>query len=165
MLTHVDFISKALFEETPARPLRAVISIGNPAEWPPNRLSGYARTLRLEFLDCDREGLARWGFPEEALMQPEQMAELIAFIRGLVADARPWQLLVHCHLGSSRSAAVALLAQEMGGCLFERHADAHYANLHVLELANERLELRITRPPLPTEDHLYLPSSKVLLPD
>lgn len=164
MLTHVDFVSKAVFEETPARAGRAVISIGNPAEWPPAKFRDHERALRVEFLDCDQEGLSRWGYPEEALMQPEQFAEVLGFIQGLAQAREPWQLLVHCHMGASRSAAVALVAHVLTGCQFDRLADAHYANLHVLELAQAALGVAIERPPLPNDDHPYLPSTKVLLP-
>lgn len=163
MIEAVDFVSKAVFVEAKPRPGWAAISIGNPAEMAPRQLGSYLHALRMDFLDCDLAGLAKWGYPEEALCQPEQVSELLAFVRERHADPAPSRILVHCHMGSSRSAAVALVVAHMTGCDFPRAADTHFANLHVLALAGAQLGVVLNRPPQPAGSHEYLPAFRIML--
>lgn len=158
MLVAVDFISKAAFERIhPAQDL-AVLSIGNPAELPPDAFYAYENALRMEFLDCDRAGLEKWGFPEEALCTVEQMNEMLEYLERLHQAAEPLRLVVHCHMGASRSAAVALIAHAVTGCEFPRQAEANFANTHILELAQTARDIQVTAPPTPGPDYVYLPS-------
>lgn len=160
MLIAVDFISRDEFRalKTPLPDL-AAISIGDPAEMPPDALYHYKEKLRMEFLDCDREGLEKWGFPEEALCTPEQVQEIIDFVARLHAQPAPLRLVVHCRMGASRSAAVALLVHSLTQAEFPRHADAHYANTHIVQLAEAALHCRIEIPQklIGDEPHPYLP--------
>lgn len=160
MITAVDFIARDVFAElkAPAQDM-AAISIGDPAEMPPDNLYRFGKALRLEFLDCDLEGLDKWGFPEEALCTREQVAELVAFVAELQAQPSKHRLVVHCRMGASRSAAVALVVHAMTQCDFPRYEDAHYANTHVVQLAADALGQAI---PIPKklegdEPHPYLP--------
>lgn len=162
MIEAVDFVSKATFDGIVPCPSWAAISIGNPAETPPRKLASYARALRLEFLDCEEEDLLAWGMPPEVLCQPEQVTELVRFIQAVHADPLPCQVLVHCHLGCSRSAAAALVVAHLTQCAFPREPDAHFANQRLLTLASAQLGVPLSRPPL-LPDHSYLPSSKALL--
>lgn len=160
MLTAVDFISRDAFEKVgPAADL-AVISIGDPAEWPPKNLHKHERALRMEFLDCDLDGLAQWGYPAEALCTLQQVQEMVAFIRALHAEPEARRLVVHCRMGASRSAAVALMAQAMTGCDMPRRPEANWANTHVLLLANEELGLNLQPPPAPDGNvYMFLPGA------
>lgn len=158
MLTALDFISKAVFEElTPALGV-AVISIGDPASYPPAQLARYQRFLRLEFLDCERAMVEADGIPEEALCQLDQIAGVVDFVQSLTHSNQDWRLIVHCYAGSSRSAAVALLAHAMTDTQFPRHQDAHYANTHVVALGAALLGRPIAIPVKATngEPHPYL---------
>lgn len=162
MIEAVDFISKETFQTLrPAESGWAALSLGNPAEMPPDNLHHFAAALRLEFMDLTLDTLERYGMPPEVLCQPEQMAEVVRFIQALHASPAPIRLVVHCHMGLSRSAALALMAHEMTGCAFPRKADAHYANRHLVSLATAHLGAPLTPPPIPDIEsvHAYLPKA------
>lgn len=162
MIEAVDFISKETFGGLrPADSGWAALSLGNPAEMPPANLPLFAAALRLEFMDLTPDTLERYGFPPEVLCQPEQIAEVASFIQALHANPAPIRLVVHCHMGLSRSAALALMAHEMTGCAFPRKADAHYANRHLVSLATAHLGAPLTPPPIPDihSVHEYLPKT------
>ncbi|GBG14848.1 methylamine utilization protein MauD [Novimethylophilus kurashikiensis] len=136
----------------------AVISIGDPAQLPPSQFYGHAHALRLEFLDNELEDLAIHGIPAEALCSLEQVESAVHFIRELHASPQSYRLVVHCRMGASRSAAIALVAHSMTQCHFPRWAEANYANKHVLLLAQDILGIQIAVPPFPY-DYDYLPSA------
>lgn len=155
MLIAVDFISRDAFERVvPAADL-AVISIGDPAECLPITLHQHAQTLRMEFLDCDLAGLVKWGYPAEALCSLQQLEQMVAFIREVHEAPAPRRLVVHCRMGASRSAAVALVAQAITDCDMPRRAEANYANTHVLMLAQQLIGLEIS-PPTAPDGNLYV---------
>lgn len=160
MIEAVDFIARDVFADIKApAPDMAAVSIGDPAEMPPDNLARFANGLRMEFLDCDMEGLEKWGFPEEALCTREQFEALRAYVTRLHAEPKGYRMVVHCRMGASRSAAVALVIHAMTQCEFPRYDDAHFANTHVVLLAEQALGQAI---PIPKklegdEPHPYLP--------
>lgn len=158
MLAAVDFVAQDVFETlAPARDLVAV-SIGDPGQAPPANLAGFSTSLRLEFLDCGQDDVEH-GVPEPVLCSPAQMGQLIDFVRARHATADVVRLVVHCRMGSSRSAAAALVAYYLTQCDFPRHPDAHHANRHIVALAARALGADIAVPCKCTdgEPHPYLP--------
>lgn len=160
MLEAVDFISLDTFRnlQPEGTPL-AALSLGSPAEMPPSNLRLFRDALRLEFVDLTEATLNRYGYPPEALCQPEQMAEAIAFVKALHEKESPVRLVVHCHMGLSRSAGMALMAHALTQCAFPRYGDSYYANSHVVGLARAQLNTTIQVPPIPTpeDNHENLP--------
>lgn len=149
MLSSVDFISLETFKGTAIASDMAVISIGDPASTPPNLEHGVP-ALRVEFLDLTPDELAQYDMPEDCLISENEVTQILAFIEGLVRANERYRLVVHCHKGYSRSAAVALVVQAMAGCEFPRKLDAYDANTYVLQLASQQLQKDIARPKAPT---------------
>lgn len=159
MLAAVDFVAQDVFETlAPARDLVAV-SIGDPAQAPPANLAGFSNALRLEFLDCDQHDVEHQGVPEAVLCSLAQMDQLIEFVRARHAAPEVLRLVVHCRMGSSRSAAAALVAHHLTQCTFPRHPDAHHANSHIVGLAARALgaDIAVPRKSTDGEPHAYLP--------
>jgi predicted protein tyrosine phosphatase len=159
MICCVDFVSLDVFQAlTPAQDMLA-ISIGDQDDAAPANMSGFPAALRLEFLDCDEVDVADYGMPVEVLFSTVQLAQLISFVGTYHADPQRYRLVVHCRLGSSRSAAVALVAHHLTLCDFPRHPDAHHANGHVLRLASNAVgTVTAPRKVAGPEPHPYLPS-------
>lgn len=88
-----------------------VLSILDPGEAEPEAYYKFDRHRRLDlrFHDIIEEQ------PEMLAPQPDHVRELLAFGRELDADPRPTHLIVHCHMGVSRSSAsmMLLLAQAL----------------------------------------------------
>ncbi len=161
MIEAVDFVSLATFEALKPTERMVALSIGDPAQMPPANLVQFAAWRRDEFLDCEPEDLEQWGIPEEALCSLEAVTQMRDYIALLHGGSVRYRLVVHCRMGSSRSAAVALMAHAMTGCDFPRHADAHFANKHVVALARLALGTDIVIPEKlqGDEPHPYLPLS------
>lgn len=159
VLTALDFVSQAVFERIEPTPTLAVVSIGDPAQPPPDRLPQFQQVLRLEFLDLEPDDAEDCDIADENLFSPAQLLALTAYVQGLHQQAAHYRLVVHCHAGISRSAAVALVAHHITNCDFPRHLDAHYANRHVIRVAESALPGCISIPPAPRgeEPHLYQP--------
>lgn len=149
MLASVDFISLETFKGAAIASDMAVISIGDPASTPPNLEHGVP-ALRIEFLDMTPEELAEYGMPADCLIAESEVAQILAFIEGLMRADDRYRLVVHCNKGYSRSAAVALVVHAMTGCEFPRRLDAYDANTYVLQLASQQLQKNVTRPAAPT---------------
>lgn len=148
MLASVDFISLETFKGTAIASDMAVISIGDPASTPPNLAHGVP-ALRMEFLDLTPDELEQYGMPVDCLIAENEVAQILAFIEGLVRASDRYRLVVHCNKGYSRSAAVALVVHAMTGCEFPRKLDAYDANTYVLQLASKQLQKDVTRPDAP----------------
>ncbi|KVP97041.1 hypothetical protein WJ97_14580 [Burkholderia ubonensis] len=159
MITAVDFIALDTFSELVPALDMAAVSIGDPAQMPPGNLAAFPTALRLEFLDIEPAEVDVHGFPEEVLCSRGQMAELLDFVRARHAEQQRYRLVVHCRMGSSRSAAVALVVFQLTQCEFPRRRDAHYANRHVVQLAEYALRepIEIPRKLEGDEPHPYLP--------
>lgn len=144
-MDQVIFLPRAMAQQMPPPPGSAMISISSSDEPLATFQSGWEGLLRLKFDDIDtpKSGLVLFG--------PDHAWEVFQFIEDLVVDPQIRNLYVHCTLGVSRSAAVALFAAEHLGCPCFRHTAKvslqtwpHY-NRRVLRLlqaeaAGERLE-------------------------
>lgn len=99
-MQRIVFISRAEAEKLMADPEWAVISISEPAGTPAQLAEGWADVLRLEFVDADEHC-------EDGELFSTQMAKaVLTFAEHAVNQGQ--SLLVHCHAGVSRSAAVAV---------------------------------------------------------
>lgn len=99
MVKEVVFMSKKNAELEPSRANWAVISIYDYFQEPPVLQAGWHDILRLQFLDEDM------GIPGLEAFTPEQAALVVDFINRMAPQVEG--ILVHCHKGVSRSAAVA----------------------------------------------------------
>ncbi len=160
MIEAVDFICLATFEALKPTERMVALSIGDPAQMPPANLVQFTAWRRDEFLDCEPEDLEKWDLPEEAMCSLATVTQMRDYIALLHGGSVRYRLVVHCRMGSSRSAAVALMAHAMTGCDFPRYADAHYANKHVVALASQVIGTPIAIPEKQQdgdEPHPYLP--------
>jgi predicted protein tyrosine phosphatase len=154
MLASVDFISLREFESVAPRGDMAVISIGYPGDPVPPAMARFSPALRLTFLDNEPGDVAAQGI-EHQLFSRKQAGVVLAFVRTLHAEPAARRLIVHCTVGASRSAAVALGAHAMTGCDFPRRAEANYANPHVVAVLAREGGLSVTIPDTPDGDHRY----------
>jgi len=159
MIDAIDFVSLDVFEALVPAPDMVAISIGDPAQLPPANLGAFAGALRVEFLDLEPADLVQLRIPREALCSLELVQSVIDFVRTWNGGRQHYRLVVHCRMGSSRSAAVALIAHAMTLCDFPRRPDAHFANTHVVKLGARALWLPIDIPQKSAGDepHPYLP--------
>lgn len=159
MITALDFVSLDVFQALVPAPDMLAISIGDLDQAPPENLSLFSAALRLAFLDCDEADVAVHGMPQEVLFSQAQLATLAHFVAERHADPEQYRLVVHCRLGASRSAAVALVAHHLTKCAFPRYADAHHANGHVLRRASAAFgAIAAPQNTAGDEPHPYLPS-------
>ncbi len=80
----------------------ACISIVDPTEaYKPNISDKWQASLRIEMYDADTE--------ENSCFTDQEAGQILDFIR-LVQDCQIKNLIIHCHAGISRSAAVAKMA-------------------------------------------------------
>jgi predicted protein tyrosine phosphatase len=99
MLKRVVFSSQSDAEKAAASPLWAVISITQPSDPAAALQEGWGAILRMKFHDTDDADSILTVF------SPEHAEAIVRFVR---AEAgRVEGILVHCHAGISRSAAVA----------------------------------------------------------
>lgn len=96
----VLFCSQKEAQARPAWPNWAIISITDYRTYPASLKEGWQRVLRLEFDDIDQ--------PEEPyqMFTEQQAREVIEFVQDCTGSGIDG-ILVHCHAGVSRSAAVA----------------------------------------------------------
>ncbi|WP_126223642.1 dual specificity protein phosphatase family protein [Burkholderia ambifaria] len=157
MLAVVDFLSLDSFLGLRPDADRAVISIGDPDDDAPAALLEYPHTLRLQFLDIEPGDAA--AMSGAALFTQAQADQVVEFVRDLHARAEPVRLVVHCRMGASRSAAVALIAHAVTGCAFPRWPEANYANRYVVRLGEQALGACIEVPEffVPDTDDSFVP--------
>lgn len=159
MISSVDFVSLDVFAALRPAPDMLAISIGDNDQAAPENFGEFVAGLRLEFLDCDEVDAAVLGIPTECLFSARHLEHVLAFAREHHAEPQSYRLVVHCHLGSSRSSAVALVAHHLTKCEFPRHQDAHYANGHVLRIAAAEVGAIAAPQKAPgSEPHPYLPT-------
>lgn len=126
MIRSVDFISKYEAQCLAPSDDVAVISITGALRIPLT-LSGFYRVLPLEFQDVRQAG-EMWAFNQK------HAAAIIAFVEELHASPKEIDLMVHCKVGVSRSAAVSLYVAGKTGCAFARRDLAGGANRLVLQV-------------------------------
>lgn len=143
MIRSVDFLSLGKAESLPPRQDLAIVSITEPDSAPASLPIGEDRILRLVFHDVDPYSVQEdcWRYFDEG-----HAMQLLAFVRGLHGDPAPFDLVVHCRAGISRSAAVALFVEAETGCSFLTRPFAGLANRHVLETMSQITALELKRP-------------------
>jgi predicted protein tyrosine phosphatase len=110
----------------------SIISITAACSYPANLKEGWKRVLRLEFDDVDRD-------EEPYILFSEQQArDIIEFVATAQKNGTEG-ILVHCHAGISRSAAVARwiadtyrLPFPASYCLYNKHVYAILREEHIL---------------------------------
>lgn len=99
-MQHIVFLSRKDAEARLSDPNWAVISITESLRKHANLAEGWADILRLEFDDVDEHG-------QGAKLFTDQMArQILEYAQQAVGSGQ--SLLIHCHAGVSRSAAVAI---------------------------------------------------------
>lgn len=107
MLKEVMFVNQAIAEQTTGKTNWIVISVTQPSE-PDVRLNpGWRAVLRLRFHDTDDEDSVLTVF---SLVQA---CAVVAFVAEHATQVEG--ILVHCHAGVSRSAAIAKFIGESYG--------------------------------------------------
>lgn len=98
----IVFVSRAAAMALPGDDQWGVISIHDSKQGPAVLSAGWHAVLRLEFEDVDVSVDGQQGVFDEELA-----AQVLAFAQQVVATEGK-SLLVHCHAGISRSAAIAV---------------------------------------------------------
>lgn len=144
MINEVHFSSRYHAERVEGRVDTIVVSI-HDRHAKANLRSGFRDVLYLAFDDYDRE---RDG--ADALMEPftaEQAETLKSWIEAYLRASTRFKLLVHCHAGISRSAAVAWWAHKALGIELKTDYPTCYLNRHVLRT----LDAKVAPPAKPDE--------------
>ena len=106
-MQRIVFVSRATAQAMAARLGWSVISISDPDEGPAQLAEGWYGVLRLEFMDAE-EGSVHGPLFDEAMAD-----DVLTHAEQALEAGR--SLLVHCHAGVSRSAAVAMALGEFHG--------------------------------------------------
>ncbi len=127
----IKFTSRQLAESMLGDPNTAVISIGSPGVPEAQLAPTFISVLRLSFFDAvpaDPYMPSRPG-----LFDGHMARQVIDYIGKLHATEMDFTLLVHCELGVSRSAAVALFAEAYSGAPLDAREFTFDANPWVIE--------------------------------
>lgn len=112
MITTIDFLSLARMRRVRHHRDIVVISILDASEAHERpRLNGFGGALALEFEDTDLSQHELWADAGPSLIRGPELRDAIAideFVWKYHRDPDVKHLIVHCHAGISRSAAVAL---------------------------------------------------------
>lgn len=105
-----------------------LIQIINPGSEFPKPAVKFSEVYQFEVLDAED----RDNFPDEAKFSKEQAAEIVAIlIKALEAELN---VTVHCHMGVSRSGAVALIGSFIGFHLRTRNQIPNFRMQKLLEI-------------------------------
>jgi predicted protein tyrosine phosphatase len=130
VLKEVIFVSQAEAEQTPGKDNWVVISVTQPSEPHASLKPGWRAILRLKFHDTDDEASIL------AVFSIEQARALVAFVEEHALGAVG--VLVHCHAGVSRSAAIARF-------IGERYAVESFAKRYASYTRHNKLVYRRLR--------------------
>lgn len=141
---HTQFLSKHRAEQIVPTEFQAIVSIVEPGEVR-NLHPDWKHVVRLDFhdTDADANGGQTWSVlratPDKYVRFDNNHAEkIIKFLDNLHPDVT--EILVHCHAGISRSAAVSKYIAELYGLRFNH--DYSLYNKHVYKtLRNYHLNL------------------------
>lgn len=155
MLKRLGFFSQALVESTKFDESFAVISITNPAS--EAKINGASEILRLEFLDIEGSDADQEMIDEGIAFNEKHADEIIAFVNKINNMKEINTLVVHCHAGVSRSAAVSLSVfnylnlHKMIDHTFDfpEHMQTNYSNKLVIDTFEKKLNQSIV---IPTEE-------------
>ena len=133
-ITSVSFFSAAQTSRILPEENWGVISINNPGKDANPLKDGWSSTLRLWFHDIDESSIAAKLAGYEA-MTPMQAQMVVDWVRKV--EGSLYTIIVHCEMGVSRSAAIALWIAERHGLVdeyFSRKAALY--NRYVYSLLN-----------------------------
>lgn len=149
-MNKIHFLSRIVTEQITPGPNCAVISIGTPCDskGPAELSSAWASVLYVSFFDS----LSENGLPAHWYFNQDIAKELLDFVDSIVEVTD--ELVIHCDLGISRSAAIALFIGSMYGVPVFRHGapvnpnyDQYnttvYKQLSLARLAKEKLGLPV----------------------
>ncbi len=136
----VTYVSEAAAVEMPANPATAMLSITAPGSQA-ELADGWGALLCIQFSDAEYDNATiqnfrskgkrfdptAKGFPDRRCA--ERMRE---FLDGLVDRPDIEELVVHCHAGQRRSAAVARYAAERFGADFDMTYDGYNRTVYAL---------------------------------
>lgn len=139
---YVSYVSESAAMLLTPRQCAAMVSITEPGReaplpWP----EVWGALLRVQFADAEYDGqmIARVeargkAFDAEVKGFPcRRTAEAIrAFLARLESDPKITELVVHCHAGQRRSAAVAKFASEMFGARFDHGHEGYNQTVYSL---------------------------------
>lgn len=152
MLKSVCFISRAAAEMMLPAADTVMISISAPDEGLANIPEGYRSVLRVEFYDLYEEvlGIPVGSLPDACpneqpvlwkvfhLPDANHALKIFQLIEHHSTQEEPVHLIVHCHAGVSRSAAVAMFVADRYGCPIDNaNPDTSAANARLLRLLNK----------------------------
>jgi len=108
----ITVLSQVDAEKHPPRRCEAIISITDPGAPPAELHPGWPAILRIEFgdLEYDRHTIAYWGASwqsVEGVFRAAHAQDIIRFVERVESDPDIDHLVIHCHAGKSRSAAIA----------------------------------------------------------
>lgn len=152
MLKSVHFIPLYQAEKLEGKPDVIVISI-HDRHYRPNLRSGFRDVLRLHFDDYDRERDGNDALQDS--FTPEQAGVLKSWLEPYLRAKTDFTLLVHCHAGISRSAAVAWWAHKAHGLELRTTYPSWYLNSHVLRVLDPSIA-----PPTKPDDAPAMPQDR-----
>jgi predicted protein tyrosine phosphatase len=122
VLERVVFMGRGDAEDTPAEPDWVVVSINTPGRGAADLVPGWRAVLHQEFHDLDTEHSDMPIFSHR-IFSHDQAREVWDFI---CSHARHIEgVMVHCHAGIHRSAAIAKALAEHFGAPFPPEYDQH----------------------------------------
>lgn len=156
MLNTVVFVSKSAFKNhVKAARTMIAISIGDDQDPPPRLNRGFAGVIRLNFVDQYEEaiGCKDGDFPDlhplhatgrrlfyqgDELCDYNDARKVVRFLNHYSAQDLAFDVVVHCHAGVSRSAAVAqFVADRYGARIDNANPSTSAANKRMLRLLNK----------------------------
>lgn len=131
LINRIFFLPRDVAERIDPRDTWAIISISDPGGGADLK-SGWKWRLNLNFDDIQK------AYPGYVTFSYEQAEEVVNFLAKIAASTEVGTLFVHCEAGISRSAAVALFAQENFSTRGRIHGDHH--NKFVKEVLDYQLK-------------------------
>lgn len=114
----------------------AAISITDPDSEKEPIPKGFSKSFQIQFHDIAPSKYSEEDLSHYHLLTREGAANLWRFIHFLEVDQLPWEVVVHCEAGISRSAAVATYIAQKYNLILDWDK-AKYANPHVLGLLRD----------------------------
>lgn len=121
MIKSIRYCSEAEARGIRPLPSMAMISITEPGRTAA-LAEGFGRLIRVQFIDAEfdrsmlkRKSMSAVDLCEKGFPCKERVLEMLAFIDDVQEDDSVTELVVHCHAGQRRSAAVALFVAERYG--------------------------------------------------
>jgi len=157
MFRNVYFLSQRQAEKIEGRKDIIVVSI-HALHRPPRLLGSFADVLHLSFDDHDPERDGMDALQEK--FSVKHADALKSWLEPYLQAHDTFHLLVHCHAGISRSAAIAWWMHHAYGAKLRTTYPPWYLNRHVLRV----LDRTIKPPPMPVDAPQMPPPRDLELP-